>query len=447
MATCGPGNPCKGDNECCNGTTGKCGVMYDYYSHSWDCSDNSKINLCGACTRPDCFYKAKSQCQKQFNEYIEKKDCKFTRGECIDGKSKITIIEEASNFQYSSPVIKCPTDEYEDCNNCIISDWTPCDATNYTRTRIRTQAINGKACTEYENKLPLYEECSHCIISDWTACTNNTRTRKRRQAINGNKACTQYQNELPLTQTCTNCEITEWTNCLNNIRTRIITKFAINTDCPDEKLFANSLIQNQTCRDCVVSSNDWTGPCINNVRIKEITTFPINTYCPNLQTCNNCIGNWSNWTDCKATCDGKFNFKIGSRTKKFTILHPPTNGGVSCDIEDGKIETDNNCKKECTIGSTECSEWSKCDCNTNEISRSCDDNKYIQKKKCSENELCKCSQNWSKWSVCDCSTKTITRSCYDIIEEKNCNNENCNIINYIINFLKLIILFIMNLFK
>ena len=91
---------------------------------------------------------------------------------------------------------------------------------------------------------------------------------------------------------------------------------------------------------------------------------------------------------------------------------------------------------------------------------------------------------WSLWSKCDCETKTITRTkkvinnnlnCNNliekqIIEKQSCsNNETClklecelqnkyynlktkkcdnkNILNYIINFFNLIILYIMNLFK
>ena len=406
MTTCGPGNPCTGANECCNGYTNKCGKSYYSATDRWDCDYNSIVDLCGPCTNQYCFYSANDRCQKQLNEY---KDCKFTIGNCINKRRQITIIKQPRT------IIILPS----------------------------TQPISGQACPPYQ-----YEECDNCIISDWTACTNNTRTRRRTQAINGGIACTQSENELPLTQTCANCEFTEWTNCLDNIRTKRITTFPLNTVCP----VTSSLIQIQECYDCVVS-NDWTGPCKNNVRVKEIIPSINGGNCPEqnnlVQTCNDCIGNWNNLTDCEAICDGKEILKIGSRIKKFTILHPATNGGVSCDIEDGKLEIDNNCQKKCIIGSVDCSKWSECDCNTNEITRSCDNNnnKFIQKKKCSEIELCNCSKNWSEWSECDCNTKTITRSCYNIIEEKNCNNKNCNIFNYLINFFKLIILFIMNLFK
>jgi hypothetical protein len=92
----------------------------------------------------------------------------------------------------------------EEYNNCIISDWTPCNSTNSTRTRTRTQAtIIGTACTPDENNLPLTQTCNNCIISDWTPCddTNLTQTRTRTQALNST-ACTPDENNLPLTQSC-----------------------------------------------------------------------------------------------------------------------------------------------------------------------------------------------------------------------------------------------------
>ena len=239
--------PCTRPNECCSNSffyNNTCGLDYNF------CSNFTQENLCGPCTTQYCFNYYQNalpnnngsiHCPKQVSEF---KDCKFTRGECIDGKSKITITKQANGG------VACPTNQYETCDNCIISDWTAC--TNNTRTRRRTQAINGGiACTQYENALPLTQTCNNCIISDWTACTNNTRTRIRTQAINGGIACTQYENELPLTQTCANCEFTEWTNCLDNIRTRRIITFPINTVCPS----TSSLIQIQECYDCVVSND------------------------------------------------------------------------------------------------------------------------------------------------------------------------------------------------
>jgi hypothetical protein len=49
----------------------------------------------------------------------------------------------------------------EEYNNCIISDWTPCNDTNSTQTRKRTESTKiGKACTPDENKLLLTQTCS-----------------------------------------------------------------------------------------------------------------------------------------------------------------------------------------------------------------------------------------------------------------------------------------------
>jgi hypothetical protein len=50
MTTCGPGNPCTGANECCNGYTNKCGKSYYSATDRWDCDYNSIVDLCGPCT-------------------------------------------------------------------------------------------------------------------------------------------------------------------------------------------------------------------------------------------------------------------------------------------------------------------------------------------------------------------------------------------------------------
>ena len=147
----------------------------------------------------------------------------------------------------------------EEYNNCIISNWTPCNDTNRTRTRTRTQATRiGKACTTDENNLPLTQTCNNCIISEWSSCdnTNRTRTRTRTQALNS-KACTTDENNLPLTQTCNNCIISEWSSCdnTNHTRTRTRTQALNSTACtPDE----DNLPLTQTCNNCIIS--EWS-PC------------------------------------------------------------------------------------------------------------------------------------------------------------------------------------------
>ena len=132
---------------------------------------------------------------------------------------------------------------------------------------------------------------------------------------------------------------------------------------------------------------------------------------------NDCVGIWDDWTPCEANCNDLTlktlqnneieTYKIGYRTSRYRIITSASIGGKSCNIEDGKIDTDNNCLKKCNIY---CSEWSECDCNTN----------------------------------------IVTRNCNGIIETKICNNKNCdyiNVFNYIINFFNLIILFFINLLK
>ena len=153
--------------------------------------------------------------------------------------------------------------------------------------------------------------------------------------------------------------------------------------------------------DCVL--NDWT-PCSNGIRTKSIKTNMAGggkdclpeTDPSRRQNCNDCSGNWI-MTECEATCDGIQTSKIGSRISTYKIITPATNGGVSCNIPDGKIEIDNNCKKTCSIDCifSDWSELSECDCNTKIITR---------KKKVINNNL----------------------NCNDIIENQNCsNNDKC----------------------
>jgi hypothetical protein len=122
-----------------------------------------------------------------------------------------------------------PLSLVQTCNNCIISDWSPCNGTNRTRTRTRTQSKNGgMACTPNENALPEIQSCNHCEISDWSPCNGTNRTRTRTQAINS-VACTSEQNALPEIQTCNHCIISYlgWCNNTSNLITRIRTQ-AIN---------------------------------------------------------------------------------------------------------------------------------------------------------------------------------------------------------------------------
>ena len=171
-------------------------------------------------------------------------------------KPPLNVISEIYTKMYDYNQQFLTKEEY---NNCIISDWTPCNDTNRTRTRTRTQSTKiGTACTPDENNLPLTQTCNNCIISEWSSCdnTNRTRTRTRTQALNST-ACTPDEDNLPLTQTCNNCIISEWSPCNNTDRTRTRTRTqALNsTACtPDE----DNLPLTQTCNNCIIS--EWS-PC------------------------------------------------------------------------------------------------------------------------------------------------------------------------------------------
>jgi hypothetical protein len=395
MAACGPGNPCKGNNECCCGLYGnnynKCGTTVSF------CNQYSIQNLCGPCTTSNCFdipvqgpqqFPGSFQCPQQVHEY---KDCRLTNwSSCNNERRTITITRDAiTGGSLNGVACPDPTNLIQTCNNCIISDWTAC--INRTRTRTRTQSINSDmACTIEQNALSLTQTCNNCIISDWTACrvsegdsTNRTRTRKRTQSINST-ACTLEENALPETQSCNDCIVSDWTPCINRTRikstipptnggrtcpdpssliqtcnncifsdwtecdgtnrtrTRKRTQSINSTACTFEE---NALPETQSCNDCIVS--DWTGACINRTRIKS-TKPPVNggLSCPDpsslIQTCNNCI--ISDWTPCNGT--------NRTRTRKRT---QSINGGTVCTLEENALPETQTCNN-CII-----SDWTTCD--------------------------------------------------------------------------------------
>jgi hypothetical protein len=460
MAACGPGNPCKGNNECCSNDN-RC--SYTYLA----CNSNSQFNLCGPCTTRYCFdtylsydvaYLGAVRCPQQVHAF---KDCKFTKSDCINNRTIITIISE--------PIIggslsgnSCPVNLIETCNNCSITDWTAC--INRTRTRTRTQAINvGTACTLEENALPETQSCNDCIVSDWTPCINRTRIKSTIPPTNGGRTC---PDPSSLIQTCNNCIFSDWTACTVSARTRKRTQSINSTACTFEE---NALPETQSCNDCIVS--DWIGACINRTRIKS-TIPPTNggRTCPDpsslIQTCNNCISEWT-------TCDGTNRI----RTRTQSINSP------ACTSEENALPLTQSCNH-CII-----SDWTQCngtdkiktrkrtDATNGGTACTPEENKLLLNEDCYN---CKIGQwaNWSVWSACDCKTKTITRTkkvinnnlnC-NLIETQNCSNDekclklecksqnkyynlqtkkcdNKNIFNYIINLFNLIILFIMNLFK
>ena len=182
-----------------------------------------------------------------------------------------------------------------------------------------------------------------CIVSEWSECSNNQKTRTIIPATNGGNCAV-----VDTISNCSNCTISDWTVCdgNNRKRTRKITQ-PINgdTDCTPEE---NALEAIQTCNNCII---DWT-KCINRTRTLERTqainggtdcTSEQNTL-PLIQTCNHCT--ISDWTACD------LNNRIRTR-----IISQSFNGGTDCTPAENALEVTQTCNN-CII-----SDWTPCDVN------------------------------------------------------------------------------------
>jgi len=61
----------------------------------------------------------------------------------------------------------------------------------------------------------------------------------------------------------------------------------------------------------------------------------------------NCVGSWSNWGDCNATCINNNSSASGSKTRTFTVTTPSANGGTAC--PSSLTETETCVKTDCLV--------------------------------------------------------------------------------------------------
>jgi hypothetical protein len=276
-----------------------------------DCGYMNGLREPIACTRPnECCNVLTNKCGPCTNFPLENACGPCTKSDCFDLPNNYSV-----SFQCSKQV-----GEFKDCK----VKKSECDG-KWRTVVITRQAIasNGYNLGGVPCPTSGLEVCSDCFVSNWLPCngTKRTRTRIITQAINGGKECTEIEKALPTEQTCNNCEVSEWSDCSNNqkIRTRTRTKEATNG-----------------------------GTC------NYILTEP----------CNDCVGNWSEWSTCEANCN-QFDYafdktKIGYRTRIYL-----SNINENCKIKeggikDGTIETDYYCTRKCNI---DCSNDENCDKN------------------------------------------------------------------------------------
>jgi hypothetical protein len=273
---CGPGNPCRGDNECCSGDVnrpdfyGKCGITSGY------CFSDAQENLCGPCTHANCF-----------NAYTNTKT-----PEDIENSAKPQCpiqVAAYNNLHNINPI------------NCVVGPWSLCTKNERMRTII--PATNGGVCNEDETIT--IQRCYDCIVDPWTACSNGKRTRKIIPATNGG-TCT--EDETLTIQDCSDCIVDPWTACSNGKRTRTITPATNGGTCTESGII-------QDCTDCILS--DWSAWSECDCKTKKITRIKKvinnnNLSCKNLIENQNC----SNNEKClKLECESQ-NKYYNSQTKK-----------------------------------------------------------------------------------------------------------------------------------
>ena len=382
---------CQGTGDCCS-QYGWCGTTTGSSGH---CNSLSQTAYKGPTAIPVAASYPAGSCGSQYgNRTCQNGLCCSQYGWCGTTTGSSGHCNSLSQTAYNGSNAPIPID-------CVLNDWTFCSNGIRTKSIKTHMSNNGTPCPSETDDLRRQTCGTDCVLNDWTPCSNGIRTRSiKTNLAGGGKDCLP-ETDLTRTQTCgTDCVLNDWTPCSNGIRTRSIKTNLSGggKDCLPE----TDPSRTQTCgTDCVL--NDWT-PCSNGIRTKSIKTnmsgggkdcLP-ETDPSRRQNCNDCSGNWI-MTECEATCDGIQTSKIGSRISTYKIITPASNGGVSCNIPDGKIEIDNNCKKTCSI-----------DC---------------------------IFSDWSELSECDCNTKIITRkkkvinnnsNCNDIIENQNCsNNDKC----------------------
>lgn len=127
------------------------------------------------------------------------------------------------------------------------------------------------------------------------------------------------------------------------------------TFCPGGQGIADGgLIPPVSPSDCVGNWSNWsscsktcgggtqtrsytvTTPATNGGKACEATNGQTQSQQCNTQPCvtpTDCVGNWSNWSNCSKTCGG------GTQTRSYTIITPSTNGGKACEATNGQVQT------------------------------------------------------------------------------------------------------------
>lgn len=276
-----------------------------------DCDGSALSAACNVAVCPGVV-----DCQGEFSDWST---CSATCGEGIRNRS-FTVTQIAENGGLACdglPIVEaCNDGPCPGAVDCVVdfSTWSSCTETCGIGTRSRTATITtpaengGLACvttpiSEVCNDGPCANDCVG-VFSQWAACSftcgGGTQDRTftvTTPATNGGAAC----DATPLQRPCTNdpcpinCDGTHsaWGTC------------------------------SQSC-GVGTRSRDFTETVAAQYGGLPCVTSPLTEVCEIVACPGDCAGTFSDWSDCSQPCGP------GTQTRTFTVTTPAVNGGASC---------------------------------------------------------------------------------------------------------------------
>jgi hypothetical protein len=321
---------------------------------------------------------------------------------------------DGANCEYSDGFERTTECNPQECPvDCIggWSDWSECSKDCGGGTKVRRYGIstqmrhNGSSCDFVDGSETIEEcntqECSVDCIGEWgdwsncsKECDGGVKTQRfsvSTPAINAGIGCTVADGFLRTedcnTQKCPVDCIGEWgelSECSKecDVGTRS-QRYTISTPAANDGVsctVADGFLRTEECNkqkcpvDCIGEWGEWSDCSKECGGGYQTRLFSVSTPVANdgvdcdftdgsqgIAMCNSqecpvdCIGAWSEWSDCSRECGG------GIKSQRFAISTPALNDGVSCTFIGGSVRTEECNKTECSVDCIgEWSELSEC---------------------------------------------------------------------------------------